>query len=686
MKLHAATIFICCAILSSSALAEPTTRTWVGGYTNSPWSVPTNWQDPGLNPGVPQDGDNVNIIGGVTYDFDYDWPLNAVNLTGFITHAGNNLLMTRNLSLASGFSSYMQSNGHVDVLDTLTVQGVQGWYFLSGGWLSSNVTQVHDNATIVISGTGTLTGNMFYIGPMGEGVLQGSIYGSSITTSYMLCEGMYEQSGGWLEVSNEFAIIASGSGQSSSIGSAGVDDGVASITMLTIRGDTIDDGYGAWGATLTHTGGTVSTVTTHVTTNTGGYFMSGGEFSAESLYIGEGPVGTTYGGAGRFDITSGVVSAPLIQVAAPPSGPASPPAILSMQGTNPSSLVVQQLTLGKMNDPTYRGDLALSSSNASVRVVDALRFYPGGGIQTVGAQVIEMGGSSALFNKHSATTSGGDDTLMNGWERVTLRYTEGFNPNLPAIYECRGFDSGPGLANANGRWIEDTTDGTNHFILDGLVMGAIQGTGQINTASMDFTYTADATQSANALYVNTLTIVSSKFYRHSSGGRGIIYYLNGGSPKHFIMGDVNLDGRVQDDDLSIYLSNGGTDKPWYLGDVSGDTVVNFNDLSLILANWTGDGLMSADDDSMSASSVISDSSCLAAWRGAGGGDADLLAGQLCILLADWQPSGDVQADMADLGRILDGWTGSGAATVPEPTLVSLLLVGSALSLIRRRRA
>lgn len=52
-----------------------------------------------------------------------------------------------------------------------------------------------------------------------------------------------------------------------------------------------------------------------------------------------------------------------------------------------------------------------------------------------------------------------------------------------------------------------------------------------------------------------------------------------------LMGDVNMDGSVDDDDLSLLLSNWGTGATWAMGDLSGDGSVGDDDLSLLLSNW-----------------------------------------------------------------------------------------------------
>jgi hypothetical protein len=66
-----------------------------------------------------------------------------------------------------------------------------------------------------------------------------------------------------------------------------------------------------------------------------------------------------------------------------------------------------------------------------------------------------------------------------------------------------------------------------------------------------------------------------------SGRRGgmMIYYNN-------IPGDANMDGVVDDNDLSILLTNWGTGLDWSQGDFNNDSVVDDNDLSILLSSWT----------------------------------------------------------------------------------------------------
>ena len=52
-------------------------------------------------------------------------------------------------------------------------------------------------------------------------------------------------------------------------------------------------------------------------------------------------------------------------------------------------------------------------------------------------------------------------------------------------------------------------------------------------------------------------------------------------------GDANMDGRVDDADLSLPLAHWGRAGDWAHGEFSGDAVIGDDDLSLLLANWSG---------------------------------------------------------------------------------------------------
>lgn len=661
MYLRLLTAFVAVTLCSSSLVAQ-TTRTWaLDELVTGTWSNPNNWRDTNNNPGVPVAGDDVVVAvmqfpdwGYTVFDAYYSLPLASLTLGG---HAWlsqidiNSVMLTDYLEMPNGW--YMLEGGAAHVTYATTVGEGPGLLSVSGGGLTTQVLDIlGDSGSVSVSGDGDIFATTTTISPLGW---LGISENGGFETSLLTCEGLYGQSGGYVSIGSEFVIRQGAYG----VGSATVSGGTLSA-YLTLR-------LTGTNASFTQTGGYVFAPLTHVSTDEGALTVSGGDFNAGSLYVGTGPIGSTYGGCGTFTQAGGSVAAEYVHVSAPPAAPN--PAKLIISGTSSQSFQAIQMSLGSPTEPTHRGDLHLSNSNATVSVSNALHFYAGGGVAASSAVAIEMGPSAAFFNDHSSTSGGGlDDVLMSGWEHVTLRFTQGYNPSSAAIYEAKGYNSGLSLSTTNGRWVENPSDGLNHYILDGLVLGAT-GPGQLRKAYINLSY------GGGALYVNTLTVVSARIANFNPG---LTYYLNGGSPKQFIMGDANLDGFVGDNDLSLALSNWGQGgKLWSIGDITGDTNIDSDDMSLILANWTGDGLMGGGDEEMLASTF--DQSGLGKWKGAGAADTD----ELRLLLADWQPSGDLQADFADLGRILSDWNGSGAATVPEPTLVSLLLVGG-LSLIRRR--
>ena len=73
-------------------------------------------------------------------------------------------------------------------------------------------------------------------------------------------------------------------------------------------------------------------------------------------------------------------------------------------------------------------------------------------------------------------------------------------------------------------------------------------------------------------------------------GAPINYFQRTGQP-----GDANLDGSVDDVDLSLLLANWNLsictfpDVCWHLGEFDGTPPIDDSDLSLLLANWTGAG-------------------------------------------------------------------------------------------------
>ena len=74
------------------------------------------------------------------------------------------------------------------------------------------------------------------------------------------------------------------------------------------------------------------------------------------------------------------------------------------------------------------------------------------------------------------------------------------------------------------------------------------------------------------------------------------------------LGDANLDGVVDDDDLSLLLAGwtgvGGRGATWRTGDFDGNGAITDADLSLLLANWTGSAGATAIPEPASAALVL----------------------------------------------------------------------------------
>ena len=172
-------------------------------------------------------------------------------------------------------------------------------------------------------------------------------------------------------------------------------------------------------------------------------------------------------------------------------------------------------------------------------------------------------------------------------------------------------------------------------------------------------------------------------------------------PQDRIMGDVDLSGYVDDDDLSLLLANWSMEEP----DLNGDGIVGDDDLHILLANW-GEGGSPApeaeqdwwwtDDDDLS--NLLANWGTGTTWEtGDLSGDGTVDDDDLSLLLANWGAgtsagTGDLNGDGTvnddDLSPLLFSWgAGSSPApeAVPEPATLALLAIGG-LALIRRRQA
>ena len=145
------------------------------------------------------------------------------------------------------------------------------------------------------------------------------------------------------------------------------------------------------------------------------------------------------------------------------------------------------------------------------------------------------------------------------------------------------------------------------------------------------------------------------------------------------MGDANLDGVVDDLDLSLLLahwnqdSTGDCDGGWGMGEFDGVAPVQDNDLALLLLNWTAKARWMTDPPGEISGTPPVDDTDLALLLDAWGQDASFTPPEsmvgdehLSILLVNWATGGP------------------DSIGIPEPATLALLAAG-AVVLIRRRR-
>jgi hypothetical protein len=171
-------------------------------------------------------------------------------------------------------------------------------------------------------------------------------------------------------------------------------------------------------------------------------------------------------------------------------------------------------------------------------------------------------------------------------------------------------------------------------------------------------------------------------FRNMLAGEGTVYFDV--TPRFYqvvvppLLGDANGDGVVDDADATIVASHwraavagGAAD-----GDFNDDGVVDDKDSSILAAHWTqsilppvlgdanGDGLVNDADASILA----------AHWHSASSGGA-----------ADGDFNNDGTVNDKDASILAAHWTTTGETTpsVPEPSAITLLLVGSVLLVLRR---
>ena len=215
------------------------------------------------------------------------------------------------------------------------------------------------------------------------------------------------------------------------------------------------------------------------------------------------------------------------------------------------------------------GRFIIADASAEIIVRDQLTIGPYGVLEAVRGSVIRMTGS-AFANQST------DPESLAGLANVLLLFEGGGETTDP--FEVGGADFGPGPAGLE-----------SNFALDALILGG-QQPGRMQL--LDEIDNQPDWQGAEALYIEHLTIAAGSYLDLN----GLSLYVTrlddlggtiaGGQIRGTVIGDVNLDGVVDSDDLSLLLVNWGRDADWSGGNFNFDATINDDDLSLLLVNWT----------------------------------------------------------------------------------------------------
>jgi len=204
------------------------------------------------------------------------------------------------------------------------------------------------------------------------------------------------------------------------------------------------------------------------------------------------------------------------------------------------------------------GGLVFTDSQARLFVADTLGFGPGCTLASVPGATIHMTGS-ALENECT------DPADMAGLSKVTVVFEGG--EDVVDDVEVAGRDLGAVPAG----W-------TDNFALGGLILGGAEP-GRIRLVD-EFDNQPGWVE---ALYVDALVMNAGA--KISTGGLNL-YYLNGGSPKRFIVGDATLDGSVDVADLgAVATYYGQCGQTWVRGDFNGDHCVDVADLGALATTY-----------------------------------------------------------------------------------------------------
>jgi len=226
-------------------------------------------------------------------------------------------------------------------------------------------------------------------------------------------------------------------------------------------------------------------------------------------------------------------------------------------------LDVGELRLG----PQGTGSLIITDPAAEVRVRQRLHLGMGARLVTDAATIHMTGADLAIVSLNPPDLA----DLVN----VTFIFEGG--AEAVDMVEVAGADRGL-----------DTEGWTTNFALGTLQLGG----GAPGTIRLVNEVDNQPNISApDALYVHNITLNRGAAIELS----GLkLYYLNGGDPKQFYVGDANLDGKVGIADLGALADNYGATQAatWARGDFNGDGRVGVADLGALADNY-GAGRASA---------------------------------------------------------------------------------------------
>jgi hypothetical protein len=223
---------------------------------------------------------------------------------------------------------------------------------------------------------------------------------------------------------------------------------------------------------------------------------------------------------------------------------------------------------------------AVPGSTIDIAIDDKCAIYGGQLIIMPEADPNNLDLAEVTLNCSFKDGSTYDDNLMVRLEAAGLGPDDTIRAGYPTSYGLPSIDD----------FMAD------NFLVGQLILGSDPGSindhaGRVIVNIVDNWKHQNEPKSKEALYVNTLEIKAgvTVITEDATGQlRYGLYYLNGGDPKRFIMGDLNLDGTVDCTEVATLINNIGvltTGASWSNGDLDGDRDVDADDLAiLMLAN------------------------------------------------------------------------------------------------------